>query len=166
MWEKKRPFFSQKAVCDHEPQLDYFPAGDSWGESQLGVWPLDTTQRPLLQRKTRAHFSIPSFSPEGPLTAIRQPIRYMQIIHHLGAQSEQNSQLNLEEEERAEPNRPEPRPSLLFPPPADECSRSYNISWRAVAISKCKAVNDKAKTSHTAIVQRQHKKKKGSRQWN
>lgn len=82
----------------------------------------------------------------------------MQIIHHLGAQSEQTSQLNLEEEERAEPSRPELLPSLLLLP-ADECSRSYNTSWRAMAISKYKAINDKAKTSHTAIVQRQHKKK-------
>lgn len=83
----------------------------------------------------------------------------MRIIHHLGAQSEQSSQLNLEEEERAELNWPELHPSLLFLP-ADECSRSYNISWRAMAISKYKAINDKAKTSHSAIVQRQHKKKK------
>lgn len=162
---KQRPFFSQKALCDHQPQLEhYFPAGDSRGGSQLGIWPLDTTQRPLLQCKTRAHFSIRSFSPESPLTTIRQPIRYMRIIHHLGAQSEQSSQLNLEEEERAELNWPELHPSLLFLP-ADECSRSYNISWRAMAISKYKAINDKAKTSHTAIVQRQHKKKV-SRQWN
>lgn len=87
----------------------------------------------------------------------------MQIIHHLGAQSEQNSQLNLEEEERAELNWPELRPSLLFLP-ADECSWSY-ISWRVMAISKYKAINDKAKTSHTTIEQRQHKKKV-SRQWN
>lgn len=36
--------------------------------------------------------------------------------------------------------------------------KNWSISWSGMAISKYKAVRDKAKT-HTAIVQRQHKKR-------
>lgn len=123
--------------------------------SQAASLPLDTTQQPLLQWKTRAHFSICSFSPENPLSTLHQPIRYAQIIHHLEAKLTIKSAKG--GTKRAQLNWPEVHPSLLFLSP-DERSRSYNISWSAMAISKYKAVNDKAKTSHTAIVQRQHKK--------
>lgn len=132
MCENSVPFLAKRQSvfmsCVHEPLEDYFPAGDTGGGSQLGIWPLDTTQRPLLQSKTRAHFSIRSFSPGDPsnhhLPANQILANYSPFGGTIGAK------LTIKSGRRGA-SRADLDPSLLFPP-ADERSRrtaSPDVRW-------------------------------------
>lgn len=77
-------FEARGKVCVEEPQSqDYLTVGDSPREGNwLGIWPLETTHSPLLQCKTRPHFS--EFFGAGPPTLIYQPIRSMRISRQFG----------------------------------------------------------------------------------
>lgn len=129
------PFLSQKAksvMASHSWRTVFLQETVEEVGSQPGSWPLDTTNS-ALQCKTRVHFSIRSFSPENPLSTIHHPIRYVQIIHHLEAQSEQNSQLNLQEEERNERSwtglKCIPHPLSCLPMNADGHTTSPEVQW-------------------------------------